>query len=146
MWFCHSSMRCKRRTTRTTSSVSVSLNVSRQNVESSQLNLQRSFNHNPSPRSATQAVQVRQFTSIAQCPSCPTFASHNSVLRNAQNCPCSIIMRLANELTPSLQFLRHLRHWLFPSSISSPPFTRFSIFANSHLVHDLGCKTRKPTE
>ena len=42
MWFCRSSMRRKRSTTRTTSCVFVSLNVSRQNVESSQLNLRRS--------------------------------------------------------------------------------------------------------
>ena len=47
MWFCRSSMRCKRSTTRTTSSVSVSLNVTRQNVESSRLNLWRSLNHAP---------------------------------------------------------------------------------------------------
>ena len=104
MWFCRSSMRCKRRTTRTTSSVFVSFNVSRQNVESSRLNLRRSLNHNPwqwgsrsffvscdllrqlqfrsphLPRSATQTFAVRRFPSIAQCLSRPTFASHNSIL------------------------------------------------------------------
>ena len=97
MWFCRSSMLCKRRTTRTTSSVSVSFNVSRQNVESSRLNLRRSLNHNPwqwgsrsflvscdflgqlqsrshnLPRSATQADPGRRFPSIAQCLSCPNF-------------------------------------------------------------------------
>ena len=38
-----------------------------------------------------------------------------------------------------------LRHWLSPSSTSSPHFTRLSVFANSHFVHDLRCKTRKLT-
>ena len=47
MWFCRSSMRCKRSTTRTTSSMSVSFIVSRQNVESSRLNLRDSLNDNP---------------------------------------------------------------------------------------------------
>ena len=47
MWLCRSSMRCKCRTAWTTSSVSVSFDVHRRNVESSRLNLWRSFNHNP---------------------------------------------------------------------------------------------------
>ena len=61
-------------------------------------------------------------------------------------------MRLANELTPSSPILRNqtflsiLRHWLSSSSTGSSHFTRLSVFANSHLVHDLRCKTRKPTE
>ena len=47
VWFCRSSMRCRRCTARTTSSVIVSLDVCRQDVESSQLNLWNSFNYNP---------------------------------------------------------------------------------------------------
>ena len=53
-------------------------------------------------------------------------------------------------------FLFKLCHWFSPSSTSSPQlspsssrsphFARFSIFANSHFVHDLRCKTRRPTE
>ena len=86
--FCRSSMRCKRRTAWTTSSVSVSFNVRRQDVESSELNLRRSFNHNPwqwgsrsflvscdflrqlqfwshhLPRKSTQTFPVRRFPSI----------------------------------------------------------------------------------
>ena len=41
MWLCRSCMRCKRRATRTTSSVSMSFNVRRQNVEISWLNFRR---------------------------------------------------------------------------------------------------------
>ena len=37
-----------------------------------------------------------------------------------------------------------LRHWISPSSYSSYQFARFSFHANSHLVHDLRCKTVKP--
>ena len=43
-------------------------------------------------------------------------------------------------------FLSNLRHWLSPSSTGSPQFTRLSIFANSHLVHDLSCKAGTPAE
>ena len=43
-------------------------------------------------------------------------------------------------------FLSKLRHWLTPSSTSSPHFTSFSVFADPHFVHDLRCKTKKPTE
>ena len=116
MWLCRSSMRCKRCTAWAASSVSVSFNVRRQNVESSAFKLSRSFNNNPwqwrsrsffvswdflcqlpfwshhLPRSATQTFQVRRFPSITQCLSCPTFASHNSILGNAKNCSCSIMM------------------------------------------------------
>ena len=110
------------------------------------------------PRSSTQTFPVRRFPSITQCLSCPAFASHNSILGTAQNSSCSIMMtnedtlRLANELTLSFSnftkpnFLSKLRHWLSPSSTSSPHFTRLSVTTNSHLVHDLRGKTRKPTE
>ena len=82
MWLRRFSMRCKRRdTTKTTSSVSVSLNVSRQNAESSRLILRRSLNHNPwqwgsrsffvscdllrqLPRTGTQAFPVRRSVSV----------------------------------------------------------------------------------
>ena len=40
-------------------------------------------------------------------------------------------------------FLSKLLHWLCPSSTSSPHFTRLSVLANSHLVHDMRGKTRK---
>ena len=63
------------------------------------------------------------------------------------------VMRLANELTLSSPILRnqtfslqncaigflHLRLILLSSFV-------FSIFANSHFVHDLRCNTKKPTE
>ena len=126
IWFRRSSMRCKRSkrsTTRTTSSATVSLDVSRQNAESSRLNLRSSFNHNSRhwvsrsffvsfdllcqlqfqshhlPRSATQSVPVRRFPSNAQCPSCPTFASRTSILDNGQNCSCSIMKTDKNSLS-----------------------------------------------
>ena len=51
---------------------------------------------------------------------------------------------LANFTKPNL--LSKLCHCLSPSSTSSPHFTRLSVFADSHLVHYLRCKTRKPTE
>ena len=166
MWLCRSSMRCERRTPWTTSSVSVSFSVRSQNVESSRLRRpgalsttilgsggsrsffvscdllrQLQFWSHHLPRSATQTFPVRRFPSITECLSCPTFASHSTVLGNAQNCSCSVI---SNFTKPN--FLSKLRHWLSPSSTSSPQFTCFSIFADSHLVHDLRCKTRKPTE
>ena len=160
-------MRCKRRTNRTTSSVTMSVNVSRQNVESSRLNLWRSFNpqsfsffvccdllcqlqfqSHHLPRSATQAVPVRRFPSIAECLSCPTFASHNSILGHAQNCSSSIMKTDKNSLSHAAckwtdtvfsiftepNLLSKLRLGS-PSSTSSPRITRFS-----HFVHDFRCK------
>ena len=53
---------------------------------------QLQFRSHHLPRSATQTFPVRRFSSIAQCLSRPTFASHNSVLGNAQNCSCFIMM------------------------------------------------------
>ena len=47
MWLCRSYMRCKRCTAWAASSVSVSFNVRRQNVESSAFNLSRPFNNKP---------------------------------------------------------------------------------------------------
>ena len=90
----------------------------------------------------------------------PTLASHNSVLGDAQNCSCSIMMTNKDSLSHAARkrtdtvfskftkpnFLSKLRHWLSPSSTISPQFTRLSVIANSHFVHDLRCKTRKPTE
>ena len=139
MWLCRFSVRCKRCASWAASRVSVSFNVRRQDIESSGFNLWRSFNHNPGrlgsrsffvscdflrqlqfwshhlPRSATQTFPIRRFPSIAQCLSCPTFASHNSILRNTQNCSCSImvtneilrVMRLAKGLTSSSPILRN---------------------------------------
>ena len=46
VWFDRSSIRCQRCTTRSTSCVTVSLDVSRQHIESSWLNLRNSFHHN----------------------------------------------------------------------------------------------------
>ena len=185
MWLCRLSMRCKRCTSWAASSVSVSFNVRRQNVESSGCNLWRSFNHNPwqwgsrssfvscdflrqlqlrshhLPRSATQTFPVRPFLSITQCQSCPAFfASHNSILGNAQNCSCAITMSNKNSLSHATckrtdtifsnfmtpNFLSKLRHWLSPSSSRTSHSTRLSVFANSPSVHDLHCKKRKPTE
>ena len=112
------------------------------------------------PRSTTQIFPVRRFPSIAQCLSRPTLASHNSILGNAQNCSCSIMMTNEDSLSHAAckrtdtvfsnftkpNFLSKLRHWLSPSSTSSPLFTRLSVFTNSHFVHDLRCETMKPTE
>ena len=47
VWFCRSSMRCQRCTTRTTSSVTLNLDVCRQHVESFWLPLWNSFKCNP---------------------------------------------------------------------------------------------------
>ena len=44
------------------------------------------------PRSASQNFPIRRFPSITQCLSCPTFASHNSILGSTQNCSCSTMM------------------------------------------------------
>ena len=117
MWLCRYSMRCKCRTAWTTSSVSVSFNVRRQNVQSSGFKLRRSFNHNSwhwgvplllrqlqfrshhLPRSATQTFPVGRLPSVTQCLSCPTFASHNSILGNAQKCSCSIMMTTKDSLS-----------------------------------------------
>ena len=124
MWLCRFSMRCKRCTSWAAPGKSVSFNVRRQDVESSGFNLWRSFNHNPwqwwsrsfvscdflrqlqfwshhLPRSATQTFPVRRFPCITQCLSCPTFASHNSILGNAQNCSCSIMMTNEDSLSHS---------------------------------------------
>ena len=182
MWLCRFSMRCKRCASWAASSVSVGFSVRRQNVESSRLNLWRSFNHNPRqwgsrsfldscdllrqlqfwshhlPRSTTQPFPIRRFPSITKCLSSPTLASHNSILGNAQNCSCSIMKTNQDSLSHAARkctdtifssftepnFLSKLRHWLSPSSTSSAQFTRFSIFANPHFVHDLRCQTKKP--
>ena len=111
------------------------------------------------PRGATQTFPVRRFPSIAQCLSRPTFASHNSFFGNAQHA-CSIMTTNTDSLSHAActktdtvfsnstkpNFLSKLPHWLSPSSTCSPHFTRLSVFATSHLVHDLRCKTREPTE
>ena len=123
MWLCRFSMRCKRCTSWAASSVFVSCNIRRQDAESSGFNLWRSFNHNSwqwgsrpflvscdflrqlqflshhLPLNATQTFPVRRFPSITQCLSCPAFASHNSILGNAQNCSCSIIMTTKDSLS-----------------------------------------------
>ena len=123
MWLCRFSVRCKRSTTQTTSSVTMSLNICGQHVESSGFTFWRAFNHNPwqwgaraffvscdflcqlqfwshhLPRSATQTFRVRRFPTITQCLSCPTFASHNAILGDAQNCSCSIMMTNADSLS-----------------------------------------------
>ena len=92
------------------------------------------------PRSTTQTSPVRRFPRIAQCLSRPTFASHKPILGNAQNCSCSIMMtdedsmghaackRTVTVLTSFSSLLSKVCHW------------------RPHLVRDLRCKTRKPTE
>ena len=109
-------MQCKRKTTRTTFNVTVSLDASKQNVGALSTTIlgngrsrsffvscdflrQLQFWSHHLPRSATQAVPVRRFPSITQCLVCPTLASHNSVLGNAQ--------KLAKELTPSSPIVRN---------------------------------------
>ena len=123
MWLCRSSVRCKRCASWAASNVSVSFHVRRQDVESSGFSFWRSFHHNPwqwgsrsffvscdflcqlqfwshhLPRSATQAFPVRLFPSITQCLSCPTFASHNHILGNLQNCSCSFMMTIKDSLS-----------------------------------------------
>ena len=132
--FCCFSVSCQRCTTWTTSSVTMSLDVSRQHLESSWLNLPNSFLHSSwqwrscpfsvscdflcklqfrshhLPRPAAQAVPVRRVPGIAQCMSRPTFASHNSVLGNAQNYSHSIMMTDKHSLShAALQMnLHHL--------------------------------------
>ena len=110
------------------------------------------------PRSATRTFPDRRFTSITQCLSCGIFASHNSTLGDAQNCSCSIMMTSKDPLSHAAcnrtdtvfsnvtkpNFLFKLRQWPSPSSTSSSHFTRLSVFANSHSVHELRWKTRKP--
>ena len=181
MCFDGSSMRCQCCTTQTTSCVTVSPDVTRQHVESSWLSLRNSFHRNPSQwRSRSFSVSCDflcplQFRSqpfatachpsrpsssrpcIAQCLSRPTFASHTSVLGNARNCFCSIIMidkdslsRAACKGTDTVfpnftepNFLSKLRHELSPSSSSSSQFLRLCIFTDSHVVLDLCCKNGK---
>ena len=87
--------------------------------------------------------------SITQCLSCAPFASQDSILGNAQNCSSSSMMTNEDSLIHAAckrtdtifsnftepNFLSKLRHWLSPSSTSSPHFTRLSVVANSHVVH-----------
>ena len=54
LWFCRSSMQCQRCTSCTTSSVAMSLDVSRQQVEPSRLRLWNSFKCNPRQRGLRQ--------------------------------------------------------------------------------------------
>ena len=105
---------------------------------------------------ATQAVPVRRVPRITQCLSRPTFASNNSILGKTQNCSCSMMMTNEDSLSHAAckctdttfskfaepNFLSRLRHWLSPNSTRSPYFTRFSVFADPHLVHGLRCKKR----
>ena len=72
----------------------------------------------------------------------------------AQNCSCLIMMTNKDSLSHATcqrtdtvfsnftkpNFLSKLRHWLSPSS-SSSQFSRFSVTADPHFVHDLRCKT-----
>ena len=109
------------------------------------------------PRRPSQFVDSQASLSVCLV---QNFASHNSILGNAENCSCSIMMTNEDSLSHAAckktdtvlsnftkpNFLSELRYWLSPPSTSSPHFTRLSIFANRHLVHDLRCKTRKPTE
>ena len=95
-WFGRFPMRCKQRVSRTTSNVSLSFNIRRQNVDSFALNLQRIFDHNSSqqksrsffvsddllrssrfrdhqmPRVAKRIFPDRRFPGVAQCQFCPT--------------------------------------------------------------------------
>ena len=106
------------------------------------------------PRSATLTFPIRRFPSITQCLSCPIFASHNTFVGNSimminedslSHAACNRTDTIFSNVTKP-NFLSKLRQWLSPSSTSSPHFTRLSIFATSHRVHDLRCKTKKLTE
>ena len=58
-------------------------------------------------------------------------------------------MRLAEELTPSAPILRNetFSPKIAPLAFLHPrPVLLISVVANSHLVRDLECKTKKPTE
>ena len=160
-------MQCKRRTSGTTSSVSVSFSVRRQDVESSRLNLQRSFKHNawqwrPALLSAvTFFVSFNSGTTI--CHGMPHKTSQfigSKTSLSAPNCTCSIMMTNRDFLSHTSckradnvfsnftkpNFPSQLRHWLSLPSTSSPHFTRPSVFANSHFVHDLRYKMKTSTE
>ena len=65
LWLDSVSMRCQRWTTRTTSSVAVSLNVSRQHAGSSRLNFWNSINCNPRQRGALIALCLKGLSSIS---------------------------------------------------------------------------------
>ena len=120
---------------------------------------QLQFRGNHLPRRAKQTFPVRRFPSVTHClfflPCTTPFlvihktAPVQSIMMTNKN---SLSHELTHELAPSAPiernqtFLSKLRHWLSPSSTSSPQFTRLSIFANPHVVHDLRCKTKKPTE
>ena len=108
---------------RTTSSVFVSFHVRRQDVESSRLNLRRSFHHNPwqwgpapSLSAVTFFVNINSGATICHgMPHKPShfvdshaslrvcfvqfFASHNSILGNTQNCSCSTMMTNKDSLS-----------------------------------------------
>ena len=97
MWRCCFSMRCKRCASWAASIVSVSFIVRRHSGALSTTILGNggfapslsavtfsSTSILAPPSAATQTFPVRRFSSITQCLSCPTFASHNSILRDAQ--------------------------------------------------------------
>ena len=66
------------------------------------LSLSTSIQEPPSATPCHTSLPVHRFPSITQCLSCPTFATHNSVLGDAQNCSRSIMMtdKQSSELTP----------------------------------------------
>ena len=163
VWFCRSSMRCQRCTTQTTHCdreprcLQTTRRIYwRQPLELKQLQswrsssffvrcdflLQLQFWSHHLPRSATYTSPVRRFPSITQCLSCPTIASRNSVLGNAQNCSRSIIMTDKDSLSHAAckrtdtkfsyftepNFLSKLRHWHSASSSSSSQFARLCLF------------------
>ena len=123
MWLCRFSIRCKRCASWAASSVSVSFNVRRQDVESSGFNLWRSFNHNPwqwgpAPSRSTATFFVNFNSEATICHGVPhkpsqfvdsqaslsvglvqLFASHNSILGIARNCSCSIMMTNEDSLS-----------------------------------------------
>ena len=89
-WFCRFCMRYQQRASQTTSNVSVSFNIRRQNVHSQQKSrsffVSRDFlhlccfrNHHMS-RVVKRIFSLRLFPSVTQCLFCHTFASHNSTI------------------------------------------------------------------
>ena len=110
------------------------------------------------PRRATQAVQLRRVPCNALCLSRPIFLPRTTSFLVVQKLlvfdrddrqrfleSCGLQMNRHHLLQlDGTKLFSKLRHWISPSSYSSYQFARFSFHANSHLVHDLRCKTVKP--
>ena len=82
-WFCRLTLPNKQRISRTTSHVSVSFNIPKQDVEFSTLNFQRFLDRHSWLIFYHQfCFNDHRFPGVTQDLSCPTSASHNSILCN----------------------------------------------------------------